>query len=399
MQLTIDASYEPLRNEVRSFLDAKKDVAISAAVGAKDPAAVAAWQKELVDSGWVGRTIPKEYGGYGADPDLLAAIVIEEEFAEAGVSLGMANQGISMLIPTLLQYASEEQKQSFIGPTLAAETIWCQGYSEPGSGSDLASLQTRGVLDGDEYVINGQKIWTSTAHEADMMFGLIRTEMDAGKHGGITYILLSMDTPGIEVRPLKTMTGESSFNEVFFTDVRVPRSNVVGVPGQGWEIATYLLRHERAMLGRTTQTETFLASCVDILRETGLLDDPLYRDRLMKVQGRTIAMKYHGLRLLTDTLKKRPSGVSGLITKLNGCQLNYDVCELAIDALNERGILKAGSRRVRDGGAWQGNYMYALGLIIGGGTAQIQKNIISEVGLGMPREPKVPNAAPQGGTA
>ncbi len=388
MELTIDSSYDSLRDEVRTFLAQHQDIAVPDGVGGRDADQMAAWQKALVEGGWVGRTIPQEYGGAGKDTDLLAAIVIEEEFAEAGVSLGMQNQGISMLVPTLLHYGNEEQKREHIGTTLKAETIWCQGYSEPGSGSDLASLTTRGVLDGDEYVINGQKIWTSTAHLADMMFALVRTEMDAGKHGGISYILLSMDTPGIEVRPLKTMTGESSFNEVYFTDARVPRQNVVGNPGQGWEIATYLLRHERAMLGRTNQTESFLSSAVEVLRDTGLIDDPIYRDRLMKLQARALAMKFHSLRLLTDTLKQRNSGASSLIVKLNGCQLNYDVCALAIDALEERGILKAGSRRVRDDGAWQGNYMYALGLIIGGGTAQIQKNIISEVGLGMPREPK-----------
>ena len=396
MELTIDSSYDTLRDEVRTFLQDHQDILVPAAVGGRDPDQLAAWQKALVENGWVGRTIPKDYGGFGAEPDLLSAIVIEEEFASAGASLGMQNQGISMLIPTLIHYGSEEQKQRHIGSTLSAETIWCQGYSEPGAGSDLASLTTRGVLDGDDYVINGQKIWTSTAAQADMMFALIRTEMDAGKHGGITYILLKTDTPGIEIRPLKTMTGDSTFNEVFFTDARVPRQNVVGSPGQGWEIATYLLRHERAMLGRTANTENFLRSCVEILEETDLLQDPIYRDRLVRLQGRVLAMKYHGLRLLTDTLKKRQSGVSSLIVKLNGCQLNYDVCALAIDALNERGILKVGSRRVRDQGAWQGNYMYALGLIIGGGTAQIQKNIISEVGLGMPREPKLAHATGRG---
>jgi len=266
--------------------------------------------------------------------------------------------------------------------------IWCQGYSEPGSGSDLASLRTHARVDGDEFVINGQKIWTSGAKQSEMMFALVRTEPDAGKHGGISYLLLRVDTPGVDVRPLMTMNGDATFNEVFFTEVRIPITDIVGKRGQGWEVGTYLLRHERNMLGRSNQSGTYLDSCIAVLKDTGAIDDPIFRDRLMRLQGRALAMKYHGMRMITNRLKVRDSGVSGLITKLNGCQINYDICGLAIDALGEYGVLKRDSPHVRDGGAWQTNHMYGLGLIIGGGTAQIQKNIISEVGLGMPREPK-----------
>ncbi|MDX1384934.1 MAG: acyl-CoA dehydrogenase family protein, partial [Thermoanaerobaculia bacterium] len=345
-------------------------------------------QKLLIEHGYTARPVPSAYGGFGAEPDILEAMLIDEEFARADAFPGMENQGISMFVPTILEYGSEEQKTAWVGPTIRGELIWCQGYSEPSAGSDLASLRTAGRLDGDEWVINGQKIWTSTANEADMMFCLVRTEPDAKKHSGISYILIDMDTPGIEVRPLKTMTGDSTFNEVFFTDARVPRHNLVGERGQGWEIATYLLRFERNMLGRSGQTEAFLQGAARILQEVGGITDPVFRDRLVALQGRVLAMKYHGLRMLTNRLKGRDSGVSGLITKLNGCQLNFDICALAIDALAEYGVLDRDSPHVRDEGAWQTQYMYALGLIIGGGTAQIQKNIISEAGLGMPREPK-----------
>ncbi len=393
MDTLIGREYLPLREEVRAFLSSHDDVAVPAGPGFGGDAnevrrRVIAWQALLVDGGYAGRTIPQRYGGAGKSPDALASLVIEEEFARAGVSMGMENQGISMFVPTLLHFGREDQKHDLIRPTIRGEMIWCQGYSEPGSGSDLASLRTAAVLDGDEYVINGQKIWTSGAHEADMMFALVRTEAEAGKHGGISYIVLPMDTPGIEYRPLTTMTGDASFNEVFFTDVRVPATNVIGRPGQGWEVGTYTLRFERNMLGRSNATESYLAGCVDILRETGLIDSAVWRDRLMRLEGRVQAMKYHQLRLLTDRLKKRDSGAGGLIVKLNNCQLNYDLCALAIDAMAERGVLKRGSKHVRDYGNWQRNYMYALGLIIGGGTAQIQKNIIGERGLGLPREPK-----------
>ncbi len=393
MDTLIGAEYDSLRAEVRSFLVANEDAAIPAGPGFGGGASearerVVEWQKRLVDAGYAGREVPRRYGGAGRQPDPLASLAIEEEFHSAGISLGMENQGISMFVPTLLHFGREDQKQELIRPTIRGELIWCQGYSEPGSGSDLASLRTSAVLDGDEYVINGQKIWTSGAREADMMFALIRTEADAGKHGGISYLVLSMDTPGLDVRPLMTMTGDASFNEVFFTDARVPATNVIGRPGQGWEVGAYTLRFERNMLGRSNATENHVAGCVEILRETGLIDSPVYQDRLLRLEGRVQAMKYHQLRLLTDRLKKRDSGAGGLIVKLNNCQLNYDICALAIDAMGERGVLKRGSKHVRDYGAWQRNYMYALGLIIGGGTAQIQKNIIGERGLGLPREPK-----------
>jgi alkylation response protein AidB-like acyl-CoA dehydrogenase len=385
MDLEIGPRYESFRAEVRSFLDRHRDAAPPAGVGAMRDTRVMAWQKTLIENGYAARTVPTEYGGFGAAPDLLESILIDEEFARARVFRGMESQGISMFVPTVLRYGSEEQKRRYVGPTIRGELIWCQGYSEPSAGSDLASLRTHARLDGDELVVNGQKIWTSTAREADMMFCLVRTEPDGEKHAGISYLLIDMKTPGIEVRPLMTMTGDASFNEVFFTDVRVPRENLVGDRGQGWEIATYLLRFERSMLGRSNQTETFLAGCVEVLAETGLLAQPIWRERLARLEARVLAMKYHGMRLTTDRLRGRESGVSGLITKLNGCQLNYDLCALAIDAMGERGALKRGSRRVRDEGAWQTQYMYALGLIIGGGTAQIQKNIIAEAGLGMPR--------------
>lgn len=389
MDLEIGPRYEAFREEVKTFLAAHRDEAPSADLGERrgDPR-VLDWQKTLIEHGYAARTVPSEYGGFGAEPDIMEAILLDQEFTAANVFSGIESQGISMFVPTLLEFGSEQQKKRLIGPTIRGELIWCQGYSEPGSGSDLASLQTRAVLDGDEWVINGQKIWTSTAVEADMMFILVRTEPDAAKHAGISYLVLDMDTPGIEIRPLMTMTGDASFNEVFFSDVRVPRANLIGERGQGWQIGTYTLRHERSMLGRSGQSEGLLRSCVEVLRSTDLLNDPLFRDRLMRLEGRVLAMKYHGMRLVSNRLRGRDSGVSGLITKLNGCQINYDICALAIDALGEVGALIRNSPRVVAQGEWQNTYMYSLGLIIGGGTAQIQKNIISEAGLGMPREPK-----------
>jgi len=389
MDLSYGPEYQKFREQVRAFLEAHKDVAPATLVGLGEGAAsIREWQKTLVVSGYACRTVPKEYGGFGAEADLLKNIIIDEEFRRAGVSRGMTNQGISMFVPTLLQYGTEEQKKRYIGPTIRGELIWCQGYSEPAAGSDLASLRTSAVLDGDEFIVNGHKIWTSTAREAQMMFALVRTEPDAPKHRGISYLVLDAKSPGLTIRPLVMMTGHAGFNEVFFDNVRVPKENLIGRRGQGWEVGKATLIHERNMLGAADHSEDTLWRCVDVMRDYGVIEQPVLRDRLMKLAARVQATKYHSLRMLTNRLKKRPPDPSSLITKLNGCQLNHDICKLAIDAMQEGGVLRRGSAYVRDDGSWQNEYMFQLGLIIGGGTAQIQKNIISEIGLGMPREPK-----------
>ncbi len=391
MDLSYGPEYEAFRAEVRAF---------AREFGGRAPRGTAAtmdgsrdWQKLLIEHGYAARTIPREYGGFGAEPDVLKSRIIAEEFIAAGLPMGMAGQGISMLVPTLLELGTEEQKKKFIAPTLRGEIIWCQGYSEPGAGSDLASLTTRAVEDGDDFVINGQKIWTSTAAQADMIFCLVRTEAAAPKHEGISYLIFSMKTPGIEVRPLVTMTGRAEFNEVFFTDVRVPKKDIVGQRGQGWFVANATLKHERGMLGDPNQAGTRLKALIDLMQNEEidgrrLMDNPVFRDRLLKLQARVHAMEFHGLRLLTAGLKGEDPGVARLIVKLMGCELNHQLAAFAIDALGELGILYSGSPHLRAGGTWQSSYMFDLGLIIGGGTAQIQKNIISERGLGMPREPK-----------
>jgi alkylation response protein AidB-like acyl-CoA dehydrogenase len=388
MDLNETAEMAAFRGEVRGFLAAHREDYAGGA--ARD---VRAWQRALIGAGYAARTIPREYGGYGAEPDILKSRIIAEEFIAAGAPRGMAGQGISMLVPTLLEVGSEEQKRRWIAPTLNGEIVWCQGYSEPGAGSDLASLQTKALEDGKDFIISGSKIWTSTAAQAQMMFCLVRTEPQAAKHEGISYVLIPMDTPGIEVRPLKTMTGGAEFNEVFFTDVPVPQTSVVGGRGRGWFVANTTLKHERGMLGDPNATEARLNALIELMKSETvdgqrIIDNPVFRDRLMQLQGRVLSMKFNGLRLLTSQITQEPAGIAGLIVKLQGCELNHQLAALAIDALGELGILYTDGPHLRAQGRWQWNYMFDLGLIIGGGTAQIQKNIISERGLGMPREPK-----------
>jgi len=390
MNLAYGPEYEAFRQEVRAFLEESRGrwPAPGASRGE-----IIAWQKLLIERGYAARTIPAAYGGHGAAPDVLKSRIVAEAFTQARAPGGLSGQGISMLVPTLLEAGSEEQRARWIAPTLAGEIIWCQGYSEPGAGSDLAAIGTRAVEDGDDFVINGQKIWTSTAAQADMIFCLVRTEPMAPKHAGISYLVFSMKTPGIEVRPLKTMTGHAEFNELFFTDVRVPQSSIVGARGAGWAVANTTLKHERGMLGDPNSAEARLAAIIELMGEEcvdgeRLIDNPLLRDRLMQLQGRLLAMKFNALRLVSAQLAGESGGLAALVVKLQGCEVNHQLAALAIDALGEIGVLYGQSPRLRAGGAWQQRYMFDLGLIIGGGTAQIQKNIIAERGLGLPREPK-----------
>ena len=393
MDLEFDARYEAFRAQVRDFLENQASPRPFGGTEGKKEERIA-WLSLLIEQGYWARTIPKQYGGYGADPDLLETVIMDEEFNKAGVPRGMMAQGPAMLVPTLLGHGSEEQCQRWIGPTMRGEVVWCQGYSEPGSGSDLASLQTRASEDGDDFVINGQKIWTSTADTADMCFILVRTEPDARKHEGISYILLPMDTPGIEVQPLRTMSGDigdNSFNQVFFDDVRVPKTNVVGKRGEGWKIANTTLEHERNSLNANAEgTLMRLARLMnnETINGAPAMASPILRDRLMKLQHRALSMKHHAMRLLTCRLKGESSGVAGLVVKLQNCQLNFDMAALALDVMGELGALYDHTKYERERGYWQAHSMFSLGLIIGGGTAQIQKNIISERGLGLPREPR-----------
>ena len=400
MDLEYSAEYSKFRQELRTFLEEHKHLSPKG-VGRRPQAPKSdssgpnqeqKWQQLLIEHGYAARTIPKEYGGYGAEPDPLKAHIIAEEFAKAKVRPG--HSGDNRLVPTVLELGTEEQKQWLVPPSVRGEMSWCQGYSEPGSGSDLASLSTRAELIGDEFVINGQKIWTSGAQYADMIFCLVRTEPDAPKHQGISYLVFTMDTPGIEVRPLVTMTGEATFNEVFFTDVRVPKNQIIGKRGEGWFVANTTLKYEREGLGDPNQAETRFREIVDIMQNekvdgSTIMEDPVYRDRLLKLQGRMLAMKFNGMRVLTSHRKGEEPGLPRWIIKLQGCELNHQMAGMAIDALGEIGTLYHGSDHMRAGGMWQQRFMMDLGLIIGGGTAQIQKNMIGERALGLPKEPKV----------
>jgi hypothetical protein len=363
--------------------------------------ALGGWLKTLDSRGWVAPAWPKEYGGGGLSP--LEQVILAEEFTRAGVPTGGSNDvfGISMLGNTLLLWGSEEQKRHYIPRILSGEDVWCQGYSEPNAGSDLANLGTRAVLDGDQWVINGQKIWTSAGHLADHIFTLARTDPDAPKHKGISFLLVDMRQPGIEVRPIKMISGESEFNEIFYTDAVVPKDDVVGGVNNGWAVAMTLLGFERGESAATMpiRFQSELERLVEMAKERGLSDDPIIRQRLAWCHSKVQIMRYNGMRTLTKFLAGHHPGPDGAISKLYWSEYHRVVTELAVDILGADALAPTGrppssAFQTDDAGApnvsasWVGTFLNARAGTIYAGSSQIQRNIIGEMVLGLPKEPR-----------
>ena len=402
MQLSYSAEYEQFRQEVRTFLEQQwtdedrasnpptDNVASAMGLSRTDERATA-FRLRAIERGYLYRHIPKRYGGAEQPADPLKATITAEEFRCAEAPGEIMGQGPSMLAPTLIEKGSEAQKEKFVRETVLGKIRWCQGYSEPGAGSDLASLRTKAELDGDHWVVNGQKIWTSNAAEADWMFALVRTEPDAPKHDGITYMLIDMRTPGIEVRPLRQMTGEADFSEVFFDNVRVPKDSIVGDRGQGWYVSRATLKHERALIGsatfarRTLDGVVMMAQALDV-RGRRPIDDPVIRDRLVALEARVLAAEYNGYRLLTASARGEDAGLAGMVPKLHSTTLCYDLSLLAMDLVSDRGCLYPGEVNAPAMGLFGTAFMWYYGLALGGGAPNIQRNVIAERGLGLPRD-------------
>jgi len=403
MDLTYSAEYEQFRTEVRQFLKDNWSDEDRNSAPPPDPRAMSmgamirtdppanTFRIKAIERGYLYRHVPKRYGGGEQPFDPLKSTIISEEFRKAQAPGELMGQGPSMLVPTLVEHGTEEQKQFFVRDTLLGKIMWCQGYSEPGSGSDLASLRTRAVLEGDYWVVNGQKIWTSNADTSDWMFCLVRTEPDAPKHEGISYLLIDMKTPGLDVRPLRQMTGDADFNEVFLDNVRVPAKNIVGKRGQGWIVSRSTLKHERAMIGssmlsrRTLDGVIMLAQGLN-LRGQPAIKDPAIRSKIVELETKVLANEYHGYRLLTMQARNEEPGIAGLVSKLYGTTLGYDVAKLAMDMMGDRGLLAPGEDTAPAMGMFLTAYMWSLGILIAGGTANIQRNVIAERGLGLPRD-------------
>jgi alkylation response protein AidB-like acyl-CoA dehydrogenase len=331
------------------------------------------WSRAMYDAGYSGLTWPKEYGGRGA-PYSHQAIVLEE-FARAGAPNHIGVIGLGMAGPTIMAHGSEEQKQRYLANILSAEEIWCQGFSEPDAGSDLSSVRTRIEPRNGHFLVNGQKVWSSFAHIADFCIMVGRSDPGSQRHAGLTYVIVDMHAPGVEVRPLRQITGEAEFNEIFFTDVEVPRENLLGEIGGGWQVAMTTLLHERGTLGfaLTGTLEMQVGKLVALAKERGA-DDPLIRDRVAQEWIELQALKYTNYRSLTTLVQTGIPGPEGSGSKLHWSEQNQRLTKLAMEILDGE-----------DDGYWGHQQLRSRGNTIEAGTSEILRNIIAERVLGLPR--------------
>jgi alkylation response protein AidB-like acyl-CoA dehydrogenase len=404
MRPTYSADAEAYREKVQAFLAEKLPVGwggIGSLEGDELTAFVGEWRAMLFAAGYLAPGWPTEFGGAGLSA--LEQVIIAEEFAKAGVPTGGPNDvfGIQMLGNTLLKWGTDEQKKRYLPRILSGADTWCQGYSEPNAGSDLSNVGLRGMLDGDQWLLNGQKIWTSAGQLADHIFTLVRTDPEAPKHKGISFILVDMRQPGIEVRPIKMISGESEFNEIFYTDATAPKDEVVGGVNNGWAVAMTLLGYERGEAAATVpiRYQAELDRLLLLAKESGCIDDPNIRQRLAWCYSKVQIMRYNGMRTLTKFLQGHEPGPDGAISKLYWSEYHKIVTELSLDILGPYAMIPTGRHpstafQTDDAGApnssssWVGTFFNARAGTIYAGSSQIQRNIIGEMVLGLPKEPK-----------
>jgi alkylation response protein AidB-like acyl-CoA dehydrogenase len=392
MDFNYTAEDEAFRTEFRAWLQNNLQYATPireplADEEAGDWEARIRWHRKLNEGGWVAINWPREYGGRGAS--ILQNIVYHEELERAGTAAPFTGFGIPLLGPTLIHWGTSQQKRRFLPKILTAEEIWCQGYSEPNAGSDLAGLQTRAIEDGDDFVVNGSKIWTSAAQRADWIFLLVRTDADAPKHKGISYLLVDMKTPGVAVRPLVQMTGARGFNQVFFEDVRVPRQNLVGQKNQGWQVALTTLMFERST-GHDRGIANQISELVELARRVPrdgrtAWESASVRQKIAQFALEAEAIRYTGYRQLTRQLRGLPPGPEGSMLKLCSTELALRLAAFATELLGPYSQLQLAAPFAMDAGKWSQRMLAARGATIYAGTNQVQHNIIGERVLGLPK--------------
>ena len=391
MDLSYGEMAEAYRADVKSFLSVNWPPAADLR-GADLKQYIRAFRTKATEQGYLYRAVPKVYGGSEQPVDVIRAQVIREEFVRARAPMEVGGNGMNMTVPTLLEKGTQEQKDQFIRKTVEGEYIWGQGYSEPGSGSDLASVRTKGELseDGSKWIINGQKIWTSQGMQATHMFMLVRTEPDAPKHDGITYLLIDLDQPGITRRPIRQMTGEEgdhTFCEFFFDNAKTPIGLQVGERGQGWYVSRTTLKHERASIGSADGLGKQFSKLVELARETGRISDPVIRDKLAQIEGFVLSHRYTSFRLFSCSAAGEDPGRVQLMMKLLLTETGHEIALLAQELMGEYAFIEpAGAGGSRGPEKWMDQIMGSLGNSIAGGTTNIQRNIIGERGLGLPRD-------------
>ena len=391
MDLSFSGEDEAFRREVADWLEQELagDFAhVRGRGGPGDEGALTderkAWERRMGEAGWIGLGWPEEVGG--RELSLTRQVIFYEEYARAGGPGRIGHMSETLLGPTVIAFGSDEQKERFLPPILRGEEVWCQGYSEPNAGSDLANVQTRARLDGDEWVIDGQKVWTSWANVSDWCFVVCRTDPDSQRHKGLSYLLVPMDAEGIDIRPIVQMTGESEFFEVFYDGVRTAKENVIGAPGEGWKVAMATLAFERgaSTLGQQMNFRQELDAIIEAARRNGKIDDPLMRQRLADAWIGLELQRYNALRTLSD--RGETTSGAGMVTKLHWASWHRELGKLAMDVLGAESEIA--ERFPYELTALQRMYLFTRSDTIYGGSNQIQRNIISERGLGLPREPR-----------
>ncbi|HVU73745.1 MAG TPA: acyl-CoA dehydrogenase family protein [Mycobacteriales bacterium] len=395
VDLRFSESDEQFRAEVRDWLETSLSGEWKHVRGTGGPGSEhehlqerAAWEKHLGAAGWIGIDWPEEHGGRAAT--LTEHVVFHEEYARAGGPGRLGHMGEYLLAPTVLAFGTDEQKRRFLPGVKSGEVLWCQGYSEPGAGSDLANVRTKAVPDGDEWVITGQKVWTSLAHVADWCFVLCRTDSEApkagsSKHAGLSFLLVPMHQDGIVVRPIVQITGTSEFNEVFFDGARANAADMLGAPGDGWRVAMGLLGYERgvATLGQQVGFARELDALCAVAKQNGKADDPLVRDRLAQAWIGLRVMRYHALVSLGNAEAGVPPGTEASVSKLLWATWHQQLGELAMDVLGVGATVADGEPYELD--EWQRLYLFTRSDTIYGGSHEVQRGIVAERGLGLPR--------------
>lgn len=395
MDLSLSPSEEAFRREFAAWLVANlpddwKQTVLRSLPDDEQLERRRAWERKLGDSGWLGASWPAEYGGRGLTA--MEHVIYLEELLRAGAPNSLNTLGLNLVGPTLIDIGTDEQKRRHLGPMLRGEAVWCQGFSEPNAGSDLAGLQTRADRDGDEWVVNGQKIWSSGAQYSDWCAVLARTDQDAPKHKGISFLLVDMKSAGIDVRPIKQISGDAEFNEIYFDNVRVPHDNVLGDVNDGWLVANRLLAYERGVI--TMEMIAGYQRLWEELREfarstsrngAGLVDDPRMRERLAGSYVDIQLMRLANLRLLTLYMRGDAPGAETSFMKLLWVDTEQRLTDLALALAGPDGLASAGGPRAIAGGDWLRQYFMSRAASIYGGTQDIQRNIIAERVFGLPR--------------